>query len=81
MNKKIMHVLTDYISAYEKYKDYLENKVLINRLTKVYNELLSVAEKHAHSYNDFEKECTEKKIFEKFDKAIKQCRKEFDKLL
>jgi hypothetical protein len=81
MKKEIMHELSDYIAAYEKYKDFLENKSLISSLTKVYNELLTIAERNAHSYIDFKKECSEKNIINKFNKAVIKCRKEFNKHL
>ena len=79
MKKEIIHDLSDYIAAYEKYKDSLGHKSSMNLLTKVYNELLGIAEKNAHDYEKFKKTLSKKDISIRFNKAIKKCRKEFNK--
>jgi hypothetical protein len=79
MKQEIIDELNTYIAAYEKYKDFLENKKLISKLTKVYNELLTIAENNAHSFEKFKKECELKDINTKFSAAIKLCRNELDK--
>jgi hypothetical protein len=79
MIKEIIHDLSDYIVAYEKYKDSLEHKSSMSILTKVYNDLLGIAEKNADDYDQFKKTCLKKNIFGRFNKATKKCRKEFEK--
>lgn len=79
MKKEIIHFLSDYITAFSNYKESLEQKSIIENLTSVYNELLSIAENNAGSYTNFKKECRETAIFDRFDSAIKKCREEFDK--
>ena len=79
MKKEIIHDLSAYIAAYEKYKDSLGHKPSLKILAKVYNELLGIAEKNAHDYDEFNKTCLKKDIFMRFNKATKKCRKEFDK--
>ncbi len=80
MNSEIMNFLSNYITVYEGYRDSINRKSLLKKLTKVYNELLDVAEKYPDDFLNFELECSNKKILSRFDKIVKKCQKEFQKL-
>ncbi len=81
MKNEIIHILSEYITVYVRYGDSIGNKSLITKLTRVYNELLDMAEKNAGNYADFIQACEKKDILGRFYKVIQKCRKEFDKHL
>ncbi len=82
MNEKIMSDLSEYIAAYDRYISSTSKKTLTAGLTKVYKELLGIAEKNAGDYDKFMKACRGKKINERFQAEIDKCKKKmFGKLV
>jgi hypothetical protein len=81
MNEKIMSDLSEYIAAYTRYISSVSKKSLTGKLTKVYNELLEIAEKNADDYDKFIKACRDKKIYDRFQVEIEKCKKVFNKLI
>lgn len=81
MKEEIMHVIADYVSAYENYKETIKDRKILSRLTSIYNQLLSIAEDNAHDYYKFMKNYEKKKIQNRFGVEIKKCRKEIDKII
>ena len=81
MNEKIMSDLSEYIAAYDRYISSVEKKSLTRKLTKVYNELLGIAEKNADDYDKFIKASMDKKINERFQTEIEKCKMIFNKLI
>ncbi len=81
MIHQIMSDLSEYIAAYDRYNSSLNNNRLLNKLTRVYNELLGIAEKYADDYNNFQTALKKNKIEKRFKKEIKRCEKLFKKQL
>ena len=81
MNEKIMSDLSEYIAAYNRYISSVEKKSMTRKLTKVYNELLGIAEKNADDYDKFIKASMDKKINERFQTEIEKCKMIFNKLI
>jgi hypothetical protein len=61
MRKEIIHELADYVTVHEKYRESVEINSL-KKLTRVYNELLNIAEKNSDNFDTFRNTCI-KKIF------------------
>lgn len=81
MNEKIISEVADYTTAYERYQDSIENRLLIDNLSRIYNELLDIAEENACDYDKFNKKFLDNRIHKRFRLEIEKCKKEFKKYL
>ena len=66
MNEQIITVITEYIHSYEDLKSSVADEDRLSKLTKVYHELLDIAEKNASSFEKFSKVCGKKDILKRF---------------